>query len=171
MFNAGLLHDVRVAFQGLLKARALTFVVVLTLAVAIGANAAIFSVVRNVLLQPLPYPDEDRIVRVAATVYPSGTTTTDRGNPFSLAGYGLFLNNNRSFEAFGGYLTFPQQLPLTGDGPPLQVHVALMSLNAFAVLGVFPPQAHQRPYRSSFVRAQKPVAMWFFRRFCFQPFP
>ncbi len=60
-----LLHDVRVAIRGLLKAPGLTFVVVLTLAVAIGANTAIFSVVESVLRKPLPYPDEDRIVRVA----------------------------------------------------------------------------------------------------------
>ena len=79
MFSWSLLHDVRVAIRGLPKAPGLTFVVVLTLAVAIGANTAIFSVVESVLLQPLPYPDEDRIVRVAATVHESrGATRRSR---------------------------------------------------------------------------------------------
>lgn len=109
---------------------------VLTLAVAIGATTAIYSVVQGVLLQPLPYPDEGRIVRVAATVFDSDST--DRGNSFSPAGYLLFANNNRSFEAFGGYLALPQQFPLAGDGSPLQVNTSSMTLSAFEVLGVFP---------------------------------
>jgi putative ABC transport system permease protein len=140
MSASDLLHDVRVAVRGLLKARGMTFVVVLTLAVAIGANTAIFSVVRSVLLQPLPYPDEGRIVRVAATGYPSANATgnTDRGNSFSPAGYLFFVDNNRSFEAFGGYLALPLQLSLTGDGSPLRVNAAQLTLSAFEVLGVSP---------------------------------
>lgn len=130
MFSSGLVHDVRVAFRGLLKTSVLTLVIVLTLAVAIGANTAIFSVIQSVLLQPLPYPAEDRIVSVAAN--------SDGGMPaFSPAGYALFAAGNRSFEAFGGYLPpFPQ--PLTGDGPARQVNVGMMTSSAFDVLEVFP---------------------------------
>jgi predicted permease len=103
----------------------------LTLAVAIGANSAIFSVVQSVLLQPLPYPDEGRIVRVAAN--------TDGGMAFSPAGYGLFVESNRSFETLGGFFA-PGPLPLTGDGPARQVNVGQMTLSAFEVLRVFPEQ-------------------------------
>jgi putative ABC transport system permease protein len=137
MFSSTVLDDVRLAFRSLVKAPGVTLVVVLTLAVAIGANTAIFSVVESVLLRPLPYPDEDRIVRVAATVYDAGAGVGDRGNPFSDRGYRHFVENNRSFQTFGGYLG-PLQFPLTGDGPPLQVDVALTTLNAFNVLGMFP---------------------------------
>jgi hypothetical protein len=87
MLSWSLLHEVRVAIRGLFKAPGLTFVVVLTLAVAIGANTAIFSVVESVLLKPLPYPDEDRVVRVAATVHDRGGVRGDRGNAFSDRGY------------------------------------------------------------------------------------
>ena len=81
MLAASLAHDIRVAFRSLLKAPALTFVVVLTLGVAIGANTAIFSVVSSVLLDPLPYPNEDRIVRVAA--HPATVVdTTGAGDAF-----------------------------------------------------------------------------------------
>ena len=138
MFPSSLLHDVRVAIRGLRKAPGLTFVVVLTLAVAIGANTAIFSVVESVLLQPLPYPDEDRIVRVAATVHESRGATGDRGNPFSDRGYWHFVNNNRSFVKLGGYIGVAVPGPLTGDGPPRTVRAGLMTLSAFEVLGVFP---------------------------------
>jgi putative ABC transport system permease protein len=140
MSSSVLLHDVRVAFRGLLKAPTLTFVVILTLAVAIGANTAIFSVVQSVLLRPLPYPDEGRIVRVAATAYPSegDAPDADRGNSFSPAGYLLFVDNNRSFEAFGGYLALPLQVSLTGDGSPLRVNAGQLTLSAFEVLGVSP---------------------------------
>jgi len=76
MALSSFLDDVRFAFRTLRKAPGITVVVIVTLAVAIGANTAIFSVVESVLLRPLPYPDEDRIVRVAATVYPSLARST-----------------------------------------------------------------------------------------------
>ena len=131
--------DIRVAFRSLLKSRGLAFVVVLTLGVAIGAHTAIFSVVESVLLSPLPYPNEERVVRVAATVHESAAAGRgDRGNTFSDRGYWLFVNNNRSFEKFGGYSAGTQPLPLTGDGSPRQVRRGGMTLNAFEVLGVLP---------------------------------
>jgi hypothetical protein len=138
MFSWSLLHDVHVAIRGLFKTPGLTFVVVLTLAVAIGANTAIFSVVESVLLKPLPYPDEDRIVRVAATVHESRGARGDRGNPFSDRGYWHFANNNRSFERFGGYIGGAIPSPLTGEGAPRQVGVGLVTASMFDVLGVFP---------------------------------
>lgn len=134
MFSSSLLNDVRFALRSLLKTPGVTLVVVATLAVAIGANTAIFSVVESVVLQPLPYPDEARIVRVAPAVK---TGAGDRGNPLSELGYWHFANNQRSFEKFGGYYG-PEQLPLTGDGPPRQVSVGSMTSSAFEVLGVLP---------------------------------
>jgi putative ABC transport system permease protein len=132
-----ILHDLRFAVRSLLKAPAITVVVVLTLAVAIGANTAIFSVVESVLLKPLPYPDEDRIVRVAATVKAQAGERGDRGNAFSDRGYWLFANNNRSFAKFGAY-GGPLPVPLTGEGAARQVNAAVMTSSAFEALGVLP---------------------------------
>jgi len=133
---SSLLHDLRIAVRALAKAPTFALVTIATLAVAIGANSAIFSVVDGVLLRPLPYPDADRIVRVSAGVLPQAGGGPVA--PFSDRGYWHFKDNNRSFEAFGAYEAGNVQWPLTNDGPPLQVDVALMTLSAFEVLGVQP---------------------------------
>ena len=131
-----ILQDVRMAFRTLLKARGFTAVTVLTLAVAIGANTAIFSVVDGVLLRPLPYPEADRLVTVAATTFPSAGGGGEA--PFSDRGYWHFVNNNQAFDGFAGYSAGQPQWPLTGDGQPLQVDVGMMTASAFAVVGTLP---------------------------------
>ena len=133
---SSLLHDVRVAMRALVKAPTFALVTVATLAAAIGANTAIFSVVDGVLLRPLPYPDADRIVRVSAGVLPQAGGGPIA--PYSDRGYWHFKDNNRSFAAFRAYEAGNVQWPLTNDGPPLQVDVALMTLSAFEVMGVQP---------------------------------
>ena len=146
MFSWNLLHDVRVALRSFLKAPGLTFVVVLTLAVAIGANTAIFTVLDGVLLQPLPYPDEDRIVRVAAAMHPPGGRRRSRPvlRPRLLA---LRQQQPRVRELRrlqGG----AAQLPLTGDGPPLQVNVATMTVSAFGCSACSRSSAACRPTKT-----------------------
>ena len=134
-----ILEDVRLAFRTLGKDRSFTLLTVVTLAVAIGANTAIFSVVDGVLFRPLPFPDADRVVTVAAGTLPE-SGITNGGMPFSDRGYWHFVNNNRVFEAFGGYSPGPdgQQMTLIGDGQPLQVNASSITASAFEVLGTVP---------------------------------
>lgn len=128
-----LLHDVRIALRVLAKRPGFTFVTVLTLAVAIGATTAIFSVVDGVLLKPLPYPDADNIVTITLDASKGGVPEM----PFSPRGYWHFFNKNKTLSAFGGYVT--QNQPLVGDNAePQQVTVAVMSRSAFDILGVPP---------------------------------
>jgi hypothetical protein len=68
-------NDIRYAFRTLLRERAFAVTAVLSLAVGIGANTAIFSVVNGVLLRPLPYRDPDRLVSIREVV-PSSRTYT-----------------------------------------------------------------------------------------------
>ena len=126
------LQDVRIAFRVLAKARGFTLVAFLTVAVAIGANTAIFSVVDAVLLRPLDYPDAEEIVTI--TLDASGAGVPEL--PFSDRGYWHFREQNRSFEEFGGFGL--ALLALTGNGEPTQLSVGLMTNSAYKVLGVSP---------------------------------
>ena len=139
---SSLIQDVRVALRGFAKNPTFALVTIATLAVAIGANTAIFSVVDGVLLRPLPYPDADRLVRVAAGTLPQAGGGPEA--PFSDRGYWHFVENNRSFESFGAHSAGSAQWPLTNDGPPLQVDVALMTRSAFELIGM-PPERGRLP--------------------------
>ncbi len=74
-------QDIRLAFRTLLKDRGFAAITVLTLALAIGANTAIFSVVDGVLIRPLPYPGADRLVTVAAATLPTANRPGDAAHP------------------------------------------------------------------------------------------
>ncbi len=135
------------AVQSLRRTPLITAAIVLTLAIAIGANTAIYSAIHAVLVRDLPYPGPDRIVRVAATFHPSvrlpgfsGAGGQDGEAHFSDAGYWHFVRTNRSFAEMGAYRPGHQSTPLAGNGipNPLQVSMAQLSASAFRVLGVHP---------------------------------
>lgn len=148
-----LIRDVRIAIRALRKSASFTTVTVLTLAAAIGANTAIFSVVDGVLLRPLPYPEADRIVTISL----GGATGGVDELPFSDRGYWHFAEKNRSFAAFGGYNA--QQVPLVGEGaPPEQVTAGLMTRSAFDVLGVQPARG-RLPTAEEDVPGASPVVL------------
>ncbi|MGH9312472.1 MAG: ABC transporter permease [Vicinamibacterales bacterium] len=90
-------QDLRHALQILVKHPRFTAVAVITLALGIGANTAIFTLVNGVLLRPLPYPEQDRIVRL--------WEQTDRGPQVSVSGPNFrdWVRMARSFEALAAY--------------------------------------------------------------------
>jgi predicted permease len=126
------LLDIRYALRGLAKAPAFTAVIVITLALGIGANSAIFSVVHALLLAPLPYHDADRLIFVWSDM-------TDAGYPRApLSGPELADLRSRAstVAAFGAI--WANTTALTGDGDPEQLRIGLVTDNFFAVLGADP---------------------------------
>src|SRR5262249_26949262 len=102
-FDAGeaLARDIRFALRSLLRAKALTCTVVLTLALGIGANAAIFSVVRSVLLRPLVNRDPDRLLYIRQTALGIGTDNLK----FSMPEIRDLESRVRSIGTFGDFST------------------------------------------------------------------
>ena len=92
-------HDVRFAARMLLKDRAFTTVAVLALALGIGANTALFTVLSNVLLRPLPYPQADKIMSVSMR----DRAQPDDSFPFSYPDFVDFRERARAFEQFGAF--------------------------------------------------------------------
>src|SRR5918998_1697287 len=92
-------QDVRYGARVLWKKPGFTAVAVLALALGIGANTAIFSVVNAVLLRPLPYPEPERLVRVAITNVQRGT----RGNSVAYLDFADWQRQTGAFEALAAY--------------------------------------------------------------------
>ena len=120
------LQDIRYALRGILKAPALSLIVILTLAVGIGANTAIFSFVNAILLHPLPYPNADRLAMLWSGLGYSGRA------PFS--SFEVFQLRQRStqFDQIAGIWVTNGALP--GDGPAEQVKVADVTSNFLPLL-------------------------------------
>ena len=97
-----MIKDIRFAARSLLKRPGLTAIVVLTLALGIGANAAVFSVINAVLLRPLPYRDADRVV----TIWQNNTKAGIPENNVSPANFIDWSEQSNSFEAIAGIEPF-----------------------------------------------------------------
>src|SRR5689334_154813 len=105
-----LMQDLRYGARMLIKAPGFTLVAVVTLALGIGANTAIFSVVNAVVLRPLPFAEPDRVVRMYGVFSQGNRAAT---SPPDFLDYRA---QNRSFEAFGAMLS--TSFNLTGEGDP-----------------------------------------------------
>jgi putative ABC transport system permease protein len=125
-----LLHDIRYSARTLLKSPGFAAVAVMTLALGIGANTAIFSVVENVLLRPLPYPQPGQLVQIWNTYPPQ----VPRGG-LSPGDYADWREQNASFSAMGAYVQISQGFNLTEEGEPQRVLVSYASAGLFPLLG------------------------------------
>jgi putative ABC transport system permease protein len=126
------MNDLRYAVRQLVQHRGFTAVAVLTLALGIGANAALYSVVRGVLLKPLPFPDA-RALTLLREVH------LDTGNDFEVS-YPNFADLRRQATAFAGLSAFTRTtVTFRGAGAdPARVEVGLAARALFATLGVPP---------------------------------
>ena len=122
--------DLRYALRTLLRAPGFTLAVVLTLALGIGANAAIFSVVYGVLLRPLPYEAPEGLVMIYGRYPEFGRTST------SLPDYRDWRDGTRSFTQMAA--RYGGSFVLTGEGEPERVIADRVTANFFPTLGVRP---------------------------------
>lgn len=126
-----LLQDIRYGMRTLSKSPGFTAVAVLTLGLGIGANTAIFSVVENVLLRPVPYAHPESLVEIWNT-YPPAVPQAG----LSPGDYADWKEQNVSFSEMGGYVKISSGFNLTGEGEPQRVLTSYASAGLFPMLGV-----------------------------------
>ncbi len=129
---AALGQDMRIGLRSLLRARGLATTVVMTLALGIGANAAIFSVVRGVLLRPLVNRGEDRLVYIRQCAPGLGVANTT----FSVPEIDDFKARIRTISAFGDFSTI--DFTMIGFGEPRVVQAGVVDGSYFDVMGLRP---------------------------------
>jgi putative ABC transport system permease protein len=127
-----MIQDLRHAARSLRHAGALPIVAVLTLAIGIGGVTAIFTVVNRVVLNPLPFPESDRLVLIWGSKPHEGQPEL----PFSQPDFEDLRAQARAFEAIGGWA--PGRGNLTGSHEPEQVQWAVVTSNLFEILAVAP---------------------------------
>ncbi|HEY6292282.1 MAG TPA: ABC transporter permease [Terriglobia bacterium] len=131
VFLETLLKDLRFGLRMLARTPGFTVVAVVTLALGIGANTAIFSVVNAVLLRPLPYPHSDRLVWVAEVIPALKAELASGGD------YVDWKDQNRTLDEIAAY-DESADFNLTGRGTPERVHGAYITASLFDTLGVEP---------------------------------
>jgi putative ABC transport system permease protein len=125
---ATLMSDIRYAIRSMMTKRAFSAIVLATLALGIGANVAIFSVVNGVLLRPLPYPDAERVVQV------------DHIEPYGTVSEPEFVDYRDGTKRFERMAAFSETSgTLTGEREPERVTIARVSDGFFSILRV-PPE-------------------------------
>ena len=125
-------RDLRLAFHSLMHSKSLAAIVILTLALGIGANAAIFTLVRGVLLKPLVNRDENRLVYIRQSAPSGGQDNTT----FSVPEIKDIEGGVRSVSEFGDFSTM--DFTMVGLGEPRGVHGGVVSGNYFDVMGLRP---------------------------------
>jgi predicted permease len=129
------LADLKFTLRRLFKSPGFTITVLLTLAIGIGANTAVFTVVNSVLLKPLPYPQSDRILSLRLDA-PGAGGLSNGGLSLSPSMYLTFSSHNRTFQSLG--IWAPRTSNITGVAQPEQVQMENISDGVLQTLAVPP---------------------------------
>src|ERR1041384_4118033 len=128
-----LIKDIRYGFRSLLKRPGFTAIALIALALGIGANTAIFSLVNAVVLRPLPFPEPDRLVWVWGKIRSGGSRASI--SPLDFQDY---REQNKTFENFAASFSMPQPINITGNGDPERLNGSAVTGNYFQTFGVTP---------------------------------
>ncbi|MGC1362512.1 MAG: ABC transporter permease [Silvibacterium sp.] len=131
-----LMQDLRYTLRTLKRDRGFTLIAVLILALGIGANVAVFSVVNTILLRPLPFHDAHQLTWIAPPPQKCGLSCAT----YSADAYDEFVAQTKSYQGVTGYFAFnnPDNLRLTGHGEPVPATGMNVIGNFFEILGVQP---------------------------------
>jgi predicted permease len=130
-------RDVRYTVRTLGRSPGFSAIVLLTLAIGIGANAAVFTVVNGVLLKPLPYPDPEELIAVWQTAPGAeGLTSVSGDLRLSASMFFTYAEHNHSFQNIG--IWWPNVATVTGAGEPELLNVVSVSQGTLETLGVQP---------------------------------
>jgi len=129
---ASFLNDLKIAFRSLARTKGLALTVILTLALGIGANAAIFTLVRGVLLRPLVNRDEDRLIYIRQSAKGMGSENT----AFSVPEIQDLRASVKTLTAFGDFSTIG--FTMIGLGEPREVQAGVVGGTYFEVMGLHP---------------------------------
>src|SRR5713226_9211755 len=128
-----LMKDLRFGIRMMTRSPGFTLVAIITIALGIGANTAIFSVVDAVLLRSLPYPDAGRLVMLWSTMQSQGVPISGSAMP----DYREWRDQSQSFDGLGGF--YYGDFNLSGaNREPERVQGAFVTVNLFPVLGIAP---------------------------------
>jgi predicted permease len=131
------LADLKLALRRLIKSPGFAITVLLALAIGIGANTAVFSVVNSVLLKPLPYRESDRLVSLWLNAPgAAGLASFQKGLPLSASMYFTFSESNRTFESLGAWIN--NKTNVTGLARPEEVNTIFVTDGVLQALGVPP---------------------------------
>ncbi len=151
-----ILADLKLTLRRLRKSPGFAVTVILTLAIGIGANTAVFSVINSILIKPLPYPHSEQLVALWLNAPGAGGLANfQSGLRLSPSMYFTFREHNRTFESLGIWAT--DSANVTGLAQPEQVHVGLItdgvlpSLAVPAVAGRLLSSADQDPHAAKTV--------------------
>src|SRR5437867_4626753 len=125
-------NDLRVAFRSLARTKGLAATVVLTLALGIGANAAIFTLVRGVLIKPLVNRDEDRLIYIRQSALGIG----QKNSTWSIPEIQDLKARGKTLNAFGDFSTIA--FTMIGLGEPRELNGGVVNGSYFEVMGLLP---------------------------------
>jgi len=128
-----LFKDIRYSLRGLWKRPGFSVVALITLALGIGANTAIFSLINAVLIRPLPFREPDRLIWSWGNIRNGGNRAS-----VSPLDYLDYRHENQTFEQFAAMISVPISANLTGGGEPERLAAAGVTGNFFQALGVPP---------------------------------